>query len=194
MNHLITTENMSDDQRWIRKAKQGNHLAFEKLVAKYQKRLYYSVRQMVLDHDDTNDIVQDAFVKAFANIHRFEESYPFYPWLHRIAVNTTLNFRVRGERGKTISIDSDEFASEAIAEPMGDPLQQMTDNELYHQISAALAKLPFDQRMVFVLRTTEELSYQEISEQLGISLGTVMSRLSRARAKLRELLEPYLSH
>jgi len=189
------TKNKTDneDLKWIRKAKQGNQRAFEKLVIKYQKRIYYSVRKMVLDHDDTNDMVQDTFVKAYTNLHRFDEQYAFYPWLHRIAVNTTLNFKTKAARVKSFSIDSDENDVKQAAEYNDSPLTQVMSGELKKKISDALQKLPFDQRMVFILRTAEELSYQQISDQLDISRGTVMSRLARARAKLRELLQPYLT-
>jgi RNA polymerase sigma-70 factor (ECF subfamily) len=189
------TKNKADkaDLKWIRRAKQGNQQAFEKLVIKYQKRIYFSVRKMVLDHDDTNDIVQDTFVKSYSNLHRFDEHYAFYPWLHRIAVNTTLNFKTKTARVRSFSIDSDENEVEQIAENDDNPLSQVMASELKKKISDALQQLPFDQRMVFMLRTSENLSYQQISDQLDISMGTVMSRLARARAKLRELLQPYLT-
>ncbi len=185
-------KDISEDLNWLRKAKKGNQTAFEKLVIKYQKRLYYSVRKMVMDHHDTNDIVQDTFVKAYSNLARFDEQYPFYPWLHRIAVNTTLNFRNKTTRARASSIDSDENQIDQIFEDNDNPLAEIMTDELKKQIEKALQKLPFDQRMVFMLRTAEELSYHQISEQLAISTGTVMSRLSRARARLRELLQPYL--
>ncbi len=193
MKELTKNKIDNEDLKWIRKAKQGNHTAFEKLVVKYQKRIYYSVRKMVLDHDDTNDIVQDAFVKAYSNLYRFDEQYAFYPWLHRIAVNTTLNFQTRLARTRSVSIDSDENEVKQFVENNEDPLASIMTNEMKKEINEALQQLPFDQRMVFILRTAEELSYQQISDQLDISMGTVMSRLARARAKLRELLQPYLT-
>ena len=182
-----------EDLQWVRKAKNGNQKAFEKLVLKYQKRIYFTVRKMVLDHDDSNDIVQDIFVKAYMNLHQFNEQFPFYPWLHRIAVNTTLNQQAKsGRRKEVFSIGGEEINSVVVTTP-GDasPIREMIQGELEVKVTEAMEQLPLDQRMVFILRTSEGLSYQEISDQLQISMGTVMSRLSRAREKLKNLLEPY---
>lgn len=189
------TKNKTDkeDLKWVRKAKNGNSKAFEKLVLKYQKPIYVAVRKIVLDHNDTNDIVQDTFVKAYTNLNRFDEQFTFYPWLHRIAINTTLNFRAKASRMQAFSTNSDGDKIQQINKNSENPLEEVIEKELNAQVSEALERLPFDQRMVFILRTSEELSYQEISVQLDISIGTVMSRLSRARAKLKELLGQYLS-
>lgn len=178
--------------RWIRKAKKGNHKAFERLLVTYQKQLYFAVRKMVVSHDDTTDIVQESFVKAYQNLERFDEQYPFYPWLFRIAVNTSLNYQQKISRQRETFVRQDEDHISQISGANGNPLQQMLQSELEEKIAAAIAELPFEQRIVFVLKTSEELSYQEISDQLDISPGTVMSRLSRARAKMKELLQPYL--
>ena len=182
----------SEDLRWVRKARTGNQKAFEKLVVKYQKRIYSTVRRMVLDHNDTNDIVQDTFVKVYTHLHRFDEQYPFYPWLHRIAINTALNHqKKRSRRKERFAIEGDvEFNKVESADE--NPLKETLHRELEDRVAEAMERLPFDQRTVFVMRTSEGLSYQEISEQLNVSVGTVMSRLSRAREKLRDLLKPYL--
>ncbi|MCU0645691.1 MAG: sigma-70 family RNA polymerase sigma factor [bacterium] len=176
MNDQNQNKTDNDDLKWIRKAMLGNHRAFEKLVLKYQQRIYFTVRKIVLDHDDADDIVQDTFVKTYQNLHRFDEHYPFYPWLRRIALNTTLNHQAKAHRKKESILDDDEF----------DHIESEHENPLQ-----AMEQLPLDQRMVFILRTNDELSYEEIGEQLEISTGTVMSRLSRARAKLKEILQPY---
>ena len=185
--------NDSDDLKWVRKAKRGSHRAFEKLVLKYQKQIYFTVRKIVLDHDDANDIVQDTFVKTYQNLHRFDEQYPFYPWLRRIALNTTLNHQAKVHRKRESASISAAEALDQIEPETGNPLKEMMHHELQDKIIEAMEQLPLDQRIVFTLRTNEELSYQEIGAQLDISIGTVMSRLSRARAKLKEILQPYLS-
>lgn len=179
-----------EDLRLVRKAKKGNQKAFEKLVFKYQQLIYSLVRKMVIEHENTNDIVQDTFVKAYRNLEHFKEQYTFYPWLHRIAINTTLNFIEKKRRYKETfsrAENQEEYSSQN-----GNALKKIIQNEYKQQIKLALKKLPIEQRMVFILRTSEDLSYQEISEQLDISIGTVMSRLSRAREKLKELLQSYL--
>ena len=181
-----------EDLSLVRKAKSGNRKAFGRLVMKYQKRIYFTVRKMVLDHGDTNDIVQDTFVKAFLNLNRFDESYAFYPWLHRIAVNTAINhLNKQARRKESFLVDGNEEFHDTF-KSASNPVKEMEQKDLKDHLYAAMKQLPPDQRAVFVLRTSEELSYQEISEQLDISIGTVMSRLSRAREKLKILLEPYM--
>lgn len=177
-----------EDLKWVRKARDGHIKSFEKLVLKYQKRIYFAVRKIILDHDDTNDIVQDTFIKVYSNLDQFNEQFSFYPWLHRIAINTTLNFKAKSSRMRVFSNHSEEDDVKRSIQSTENPLEEVIEAEFKERISEALKKLPFDQRMVFILRTSEDLSYQEISEQLDISIGTVMSRLSRARANLKELL------
>ncbi|MDZ7264681.1 MAG: sigma-70 family RNA polymerase sigma factor [candidate division KSB1 bacterium] len=183
----------NEDLYWIQQSKQGNLRAFDQLVVKYQQRLYHVVRNIVLQHDDANDILQDTFVKAFKHLERFDEQLPFYPWLLRIALNTALNQQAKAKRMHLRMISLDQHPAIDSPDP-DDAVQHLEQTELQEKITDALAALPVDQRMVFVLRTSEELSYQEISEQLDISLGTVMSRLSRARAKLKTLLKGYFAN
>lgn len=193
MKDQVKNKTDKEDFNWIRKAKKGNHKAFEKLVIKYQKPIYYAIRKIVLDHDDTNDIVQDTFVKAYSNMHRVDEQFPFYPWLHRIAINSAINYRTKKSRFIENSPDPGEKEFSEINIAKSNPLEDFLENELKINIAKALKRLPVEQRVVFLMRTSEDLSYREISNQLDISIGTVMSRLSRARARLRELLQHYLS-
>lgn len=180
-------QNQKEDIRWIRKAQKGKARAFEKIVLKYQRTIYSLARKMILSHNDTNDIVQETFVKAYLNLKNYDESYLFYPWLRRIAINTTLNFIEKKRRyHKTFKQDNERVD---LLSPDGNPLKQIIQDEHKKEIAEAIEKLPIEQRMVFVLKTTEELSYQEISERLNISVGTVMSRLSRARQRLKKLLK-----
>lgn len=189
------SENSMDNQevRWIRKAKKGNHRAFERLVLRYRKQLYFAVRKIVIDHDNASDVIQESFVKAYKNLERFDEQYPFYPWLFRIAVNASLNYQQKISRQRETFVRQDEETINQMARSNGSPLEHVLRDEMKAQISAAIAELPFDQRIVFILKTSECLSYKEISDHLEISMGTVMSRLSRARTRLKELLEPYLT-
>lgn len=189
MKYQSKNKTDKEDLKWVSKTKNGNTKAFEKLVLKYQKRIYYAVRKIVLNHDDTNDIVQDTFVKAFSNLHQFDEQFSFYPWLHRIAINTTLNFKSKTSRLHIFSNHSEENDVKRTIQSNANPLEEVIETEFKEKVDEALQKIPLDQRIVFMLRTSEDLSYQEISEQLDISIGTVMSRLSRARTKLKELLQ-----
>ena len=162
------------------------------MVLKYQKRIYFLIRRMVLVHEDADDIVQDAFVKAYVNLHRFDEAYAFYPWLRRIAMNTMLNHFSRQSRRREKLPSVNEALSKRAPAGDADPLGDVIQRELETQVAEAVKRLPIEQRTIFVLRTNEGLSYHEIGEQLNLSQGTVMSRLSRARAKLKEWLQPYL--
>ena len=182
-----------EDLKWVRKAKSGNRKAFEKLVQKYQKRIYFTTRKIVLDHEDSNDVVQDTFVKSYIKLEQFNEAYPFYPWLHKIAINTALNHQNKISRRKESHPLYEDVESRQGGSNRSDPLAEIIQDELENAVNKAIARLPIDQRTVFILKSSDGLSYQEISQQLGISVGTVMSRLSRARAKLRILLKPYIT-
>jgi RNA polymerase sigma-70 factor (ECF subfamily) len=176
----------------VKKARSGSLRAFDRLVKKYQRRIYVLIRKMVIDHDDADDIVQEAFVKAFRNLEQFDERFAFYPWLHRIAVNTAINHQKKMSR--RMELTRVEDIREPVSNPgESDPSETLLGRELNEKIASAMAQLPFEQRAVFILRTSEELSYQEIAGRLDISIGTVMSRLSRARERLKEILKPYLN-
>lgn len=177
----------------VHRVLKGDAKAFEPIVRLYQKRIYFTVLQIAADHEDTNDILQDTFIKAYTKLYSYDESYPFYPWLYRIAVNTALNHKKKKTNLRAMSID--EFDG---YHPNGDlveapkQLNDAVNSELVGKLKKALACIPDQQRVVFVLRVNDGLSYQEISETLEISIGTVMSRLSRAREKLRKLLKSYV--
>ena len=188
MDHEQRARDDAEDLKLVIKVRSGNLKAFDRLVEKYQRRLYVMVRKMVIGHDDTNDIVQEAFVKAFSNLERFDDNYAFYPWLHRIAVNTAINHQKKMSRQmERTSIDS--ITEPATQSEGSNPSGQVLGQELNVKIEEALDQLPFEQRAVFILRTAEDLGYQEIADRLDISIGTVMSRLSRAREKLKKLLK-----
>lgn len=193
MKDQVKNKDDKDDLKWVCKAKEGNRKAFEKLVLKYQRNIYVMVRKMIMDHSDANDLVQDTFMKAYLNLHRFNEQYPFYPWLHRIAINTTLNYLTKTSRFRETFADEQVDQGQRIELNTENPLEEIIESEMKEKVTGALQHLPVDQRMIFILRTSEQLSYQEISDRLNISVGTVMSRLSRARSKLKNLLQPYLS-
>ncbi|MFQ5706016.1 MAG: RNA polymerase sigma factor [bacterium] len=178
--------------KYIKKALAGESKAFEWIVRAYQKRIYYAVLQMVMNHEDANDIIQDTFVKAFTKLDTYNKEYPFYPWLYRIAINTTLNHQKQKKRNQLLSLDDSNGNHQGELAMEAEQVNEMEKNELIVEVRRALRQIPAEQRIVFMLRVKDELSYQEISEYLEISMGTVMSRLSRAREKLRALLSNYL--
>ena len=135
-----------------------------------------------------DDVAQDTFIRAWRALASFDLARPFGPWICRIAANLAVN-HVRSPRAREEGLPEghDEQAA-----PAADALEGVLDAEARAVLDRALLALPAEQRAVFVLRVHEELSYKEIAETLELSIGTVMSRLSRAREKLREALLPYL--
>jgi len=172
----------------LKDARDGNLFAFEEIVKRYQRRVYGTAMRIVRRHDVADDVVQEAFLRAHQALGRFDLARPFGPWICRIAANLAVN-HVRSPESR------EEALPEAHAEtPVtgGGPLAGVLDDEARRQLARALEGLSPDQRAVFVLRVFDELSYKEIAEALEISIGTVMSRLSRGRERLREALGPYL--
>jgi RNA polymerase sigma-70 factor (ECF subfamily) len=178
------------EKRLIAKAKSGDEKAFARLIERYQRPLYYCIFAMVFSHSQTDDLIQDTFIKVFKSLYRFDEKYPFYPWIRRIAVNITINW-MKSEAGrKAISIDAIDPSDPQVV-LKEDPGSMAERGEMLQALSRALQDLPAEQRAVFVLRTMNELSYEEIAGDLQISMGTVMSRLNRARSKLRSIMKEF---
>ena len=172
----------------LAKAQNGNLFAFEEIVRRYQRRVYGVAFRIVRRHDLADDVVQETFIRAYESLGRFDVVRPFAPWVATIAANLALN-HVRSPRFR------EEPLPEAHGETPADapsPLAGLLDQEAESRLKTAMDALPPEQRAVFVLRAEEDLSYREIADSLGLSIGTVMSRLSRAREKLRGALLPYL--
>ena len=177
------------DQELISKVKAGEMAAFDELMRRYQKRVYFLALKMVRDHDSADDAVQDAFVKAYYGINRFKEDRPFYPWIYRIAMNVCINQLNRRKRQVRFPGDIEMPAGLASESAYSNPEKSLAEDETRARLLRALDSLPPLQKAVLVLRAQENLSYEEISSMLKIPKGTVMSRLSRARDKLKEALE-----
>ena len=177
-----------EDSFLIARARQGDLRAFEEIVRLYERRVYGVALRIVRAHDVADDVAQEAFVRAWRSLDRFELGRPFGPWVCRIAANLAVN-HVRSPRAR------EEGLPEGHAETRGadpGPLAAVLDAEAKRVLDDAVAGLPAEQRAVFVLRAVEEMSYAEIADALGISPGTVMSRLFRARERLARALGPYL--
>ena len=172
----------------VRKARGGNLFAFEEMVKRYQRRVYAVARRIVQRHDVADDVTQEAFLRGYQALDSFDIGRPFGPWICRIAANLAVN-HVRSPRAREQELPEGhhEMASGA-----ADPLSAVLETEAQQILQRALQDLPPDQRAVLVLRVVEDLSYREIADALQLEMGTVMSRLSRAREKLRVALEPYL--
>jgi RNA polymerase sigma-70 factor, ECF subfamily len=172
----------------LEKARGGNLFAFEEIVRRHQRRVFAVAYRVLRRHDAADDVAQEAFVRAWRNLKDFDLERPFAPWVCRIAANLAVN-EVRSPRAREEGLPEGHAETPSAA---ADPLEGVLDQEARRVLSAALGQIPEDQRAVFVLRVFEEQSYKEIAESLGLSIGTVMSRLSRAREKLRLALLPYL--
>jgi RNA polymerase sigma-70 factor (ECF subfamily) len=172
----------------LEKAQGGNLFAFEEVVRRYQRRVYGVAMRIVRRHDVADDVTQEAFLRAHQKLDSFDTTRPFGPWICRIAANLAIS-HVRSPRAREEELG--EGADEAPA-PGSSPLDAVLEGEARERLAAALDSLPPEQRAVFVLRSVEEMSYREIAGTLEIPVGSVMSRLSRARNKLRAALAGYL--
>jgi RNA polymerase sigma-70 factor (ECF subfamily) len=183
-------EDRADEQALVQAALAGDRKAFGQLLRRHQKRLFRFVYGLLGDFDQAEDMVQEAFVKAYGAMGSFEAGRDFYPWLSTIARNLALNLMARERRKESL----DQIHERGFDPPSGDlgPLEQLTTNESQQRFYAALKALPEQYRTVFVLRHFEEMSYEDIAAQLKIPPGTVDSRLYRARqllvAALKDLL------
>lgn len=178
------------EQALILAARNGDKKAFGQLLRCHQKRLFRFVLGLVGSFDQAEDIVQEAFVKAYQALDTFEMGRNFYPWLSTIARNRALNLIAREERKESLDKIQEQGFDTASNDP--GPLAQVISSENQQLFYAALKKLPEQFRVVFVLRHFDELSYDEIAKQLKIAHGTVDSRLFRARQLLVEALKDLL--
>jgi RNA polymerase sigma-70 factor (ECF subfamily) len=175
----------ADDVDSIERFKRGDLSAFEEIVRKYQDRIYNLCRYMLQDTQDAQDAAQDVFMKAYAGLKVFKPDASLYTWLYRIAVNTCLDHK---KKSRPAQLRDESFVNDlASTEPS--PEQRYQSKEIGQAIQVALQKLPEPLRAVIVLKEIEDLSYEEIAEVLHTSLGTVKSRISRAREELRRLLQ-----
>jgi RNA polymerase sigma-70 factor (ECF subfamily) len=172
----------------LARARGGSLPAFEEIVKRYQRRVYGVALRIVRRHEVADDVAQEAFMRAHQALSTFDLERPFGPWIARIAANLAIN-HVRSPEARETSLP--EGHAEVPAPGRG-ALDLVLEREAREVLERALRDLPAEQRAVFALRTFEDLSYREIAEALGISMGTVMSRLSRARERLREALAGYL--
>jgi len=178
---------VKDDAQLISEALAGDSAAFGCLVTKYQDRLYNTVVHVVGLREEAQDVVQEAFVQAFVKLDTFQRSSAFYTWLYRIAFNVAVSRRRRHK--PTVSVEqAKEFSGE---EPPGrgaQPAERLEQQERASQVQAALATLSDEHRTILVLRELDGCCYDTIAEILDLPVGTVRSRLHRARMQLRDQL------
>jgi RNA polymerase sigma-70 factor (ECF subfamily) len=176
----------------IDKARGGDGEAFAGLVDKYRDRVFRLVYGLIRDADETEDVVQEVFVKAFFRLSSFHGNSAFYTWLYRVAVNAATDYRKKWRRRKGLSLEDSPAGPEGIKDEGPRPDRLAHGRELGDRIDRALEQLSEKYRTMLLLREYEGLSYEEIGRVLGLRKGTVESRLFRARERLKALLEPYL--
>jgi len=180
-----------DDHRLIAECLQGRTAAFGELVRRYQDRLFNTVHRLVDNAEDAQDVVQDAFLNAYQSLGSFKGDSQFFTWLYRIAVNTAISMKrkqrvvyslrgARGEEGSSEPLDPSEFSR---------PEHAVEKAELERRVQGALNRLSPEHRAVLVLKDIDGQKYEAMAEILGVPIGTIRSRLHRARIELREILE-----
>jgi RNA polymerase sigma-70 factor (ECF subfamily) len=178
----------AEDVDLVRESLAGQQASFQLLVERYQSRIFALVRHYTRNPVEVEDIVQDTFLKAYGRLATFQHQSSFYTWLYRIAVNTILDFMKRRGRSPVQAVEDPEIALSPSHDRIPAPDARMQQEEIARVTHAVLAELPEIFRTVLVLRELEGLAYQEIADTLGISIGTVESRLFRARARFKERL------
>lgn len=159
--------------------------AYTALIRKYQQKLYWHIRRMVINHDDTDDILQLVFIKVWRNLNKFKGNSSLYTWLYRIATNETLTWLDKEKKRRSISIDSNEgmMAKQLEAEKGFDI------NKLEWQLQRAIQSLPEKQRVVFTLRYYDEMPYDEMAQVLDTSAGALKASYHHAVKKVEEYIK-----
>ena len=192
----MTTERECD-QLLVDRVREGDKQAFDLLVAKYQRRLMRLLSRIVHDPAEAEDVVQETFIKAYRALRHFRGDSAFYTWLYRIGINTAKNFLATQGRRTPTSTDADSEQAEAFNDgehlrDINTPESMLASKQIAQTVNAAMDALPVDLRTAIALREIEGLSYEEISDIMACPIGTVRSRIFRAREVIADKLRPLL--
>lgn len=192
----MTTERECD-QLLVERVRGGDKQAFDLLVAKYQRRLMRLLSRIVHDPAEAEDVVQETFIKAYRALRHFRGDSAFYTWLYRIGINTAKNFLATQGRRAPTSTDADADHAEAFNDgehlrDINTPESMLASKQIAQTVNAAMDALPVDLRTAIALREIEGLSYEEISDIMSCPIGTVRSRIFRAREVIADKLRPLL--
>jgi RNA polymerase sigma-70 factor (ECF subfamily) len=191
-----STESL-DDLTLVKQAQRENLAAYDELVRRYQERIYATLYHMTSNHEDANDLTQDAFIKAYRALNSFKGDSSFYTWVYRIAVNKTINFLKQRKNRVHMSLNDLDFNAEhnpdlvaLISEKT--PRRDLNLAELQEKLNTAMQKLSDTHRLVVTLHDVQGLSHEEIGKIMDCNVGTVRSRLFYARQQLQAHLSDYL--
>lgn len=187
----------TDEMELVRRAQKGNLEAYDQLVQRYQERIYATVYHMTSNHEDANDLAQEAFIKAFQALKSFKGGSTFYTWIYRIAVNKTLNYLKQRKNRFHMSLNDLDFNMENNPDLVAlisdkTPRRDAGLKELQGKLNQALLKLSEHHRLVMVLHDVQGQSHEEIAEIMNCNIGTVRSRLFYARQQMQGWLADYL--
>lgn len=184
------SQDAKNDRALIEATIAGSQTAFEALVLRHQDRIFRLLSRFTREPAEVEDLAQDVFLKAFRRLHTFQFNSQFYTWLYRIAVNTASDGVQRRRRNPVQAVENPgAFETSDVDSGPPQPDRILMEGELQRATREVLARLPEKYRQILVLREYEDLSYDEIAATLGCALGTVESRLFRAREKFKEILE-----
>ncbi len=190
-------ERMSEaqvDQLLVERVQKGDKKAFDLLINKYQHRIISLVARYVADQTEALDVAQEAFIKAYRAIDRFRGDSAFYTWLYRIAINTAKNWLVAKKRRPPTSdidaVDAEQYDMDSRLKEQGTPENELMREEIRRTVYDTIAALPDDLRTAIILREMDGMSYEEIAVTMDCPIGTVRSRIFRAREAIDEKLKP----
>ena len=193
----MNEDKKNEDTELVALAQKGSTNSFNKLIDKYHSRIYSLTYQMTSNREDAEDLTQEIFIKAFEALPRFKGRSSFYTWLYRIGINKTINYRKKRNRNRPLSIDAldqDITYDEVYAEldSKDSPLRHIGLNELQVKLNEAMQKLSLKHRTVVVMHDIEGIPHDEIAKIVGVSVGTIRSRLFYARRQLQADLGEYI--
>jgi len=185
------------DQQLVERVQRGDKAAFNLLVVKYQRKIFRLLSRLIRDQAEIEDVAQEAFIKAYRALANFRGDSAFYTWLYRIAINTAKNYLVsQGRRAPTSTPsdieDAETFDDSDHLRDLNTPDSMLVTKQVGEAVNRAIDRLPEDLRTAIVLRELEGLSYEEIAESMQCPIGTVRSRIFRAREAIATELKPIL--
>lgn len=194
---IVAEARPAAEEDLLRRSREGDLEAYDEMVRRYQERIYATIYHMTSNHEDTNDLAQETFIKAFHALKSFKGGSSFYTWLYRIAVNKTINFLKQRKNKAQMSLDDLDFHAEHDPDLVAlisdkTPRREATLTELQEKLNEAMQKLSESHRLVVTLHDVQGLSHEEIAKIMGCNIGTVRSRLFYARQQLQAYLSDYL--